>query len=83
MSIRTTVTLEDDVVAGVKRESVSRGMPFRDTLNELLRAALLSANSKPQRRELIIQPSHMGYKPELNYDHIESLLGYGEGDRRR
>jgi plasmid stability protein len=83
MSIRTTVSLDDDVVARVKRESLSRGASFRDTLNDLLRAALLSIDYKPRRRALAIQPTHMGHKPGLNYDHIESLLEYGEGDRHR
>jgi hypothetical protein len=83
MSIRTTVTLDDDVVARVKRESLSRGASFRDTLNDLLRTALLGVDYKPRRRALAIQPSHMGHKPGLNYDNIESLLEYGEGDRHR
>jgi plasmid stability protein len=83
MSIRTTVTLDDDVVARVKRESQSRGASFRDTLNDLLRTALLGAGNQPRRRVLAIKPTHMGHKAGLNYDHIESLLEYGEGDRHR
>ena len=83
MSIRTTVTLDDDVVARVKRESQSRGASFRDTLNDLLRAALLAVDDKPRRRAIRIKPAHMGYKPGLNYDNIESLIEYGEGDGHR
>jgi plasmid stability protein len=83
MSIRTTVSLDDDVAARVKRESLSRGASFRDTLNDLLRAALLGVDNKPRRRVLAIQPTHMGHKPGLNYDNIESLLEYGEGDRHQ
>ena len=83
MSIRTTVSLDDDVVARVKRESLSRGASFRDTLNDLLRAALLDIDYTPRRRALAILPTHMGHKPGLNYDSIESLLEYGEGDRHR
>jgi hypothetical protein len=82
MSIRTTVTLDDDVVARVKRESKARGASFRDTLNELLRTALLEKDKQP-RRTLRIKPSHMGYRPGLNYDNIESLLVYGEGEQHR
>ena len=83
MSIRTTVTLDEDVVARVRRESLSRGASFRDTLNDLLLAALLGIDYKPRRRALAIQPTHMGHKPGLNYDNIETLLEYGEGDRHR
>ena len=83
MSIRTTVSLDDDVVARVKRESLSRGASFRDTLNDLLRAALLGIDYTPRRRGLVILPTHMGHESGLNYDSIESLLEYGEGDRHR
>jgi hypothetical protein len=93
MSIRTTITLDDDVVARVKRESKSRGASFRDTLNDLLRTALLAADRKPARRTLVIKPSPMGQKQglnydnlnydNLNYDNIESLLEYGEGEQHR
>jgi hypothetical protein len=83
MSIRTTVTLDDDVAERVKRESRSRGISFRDTLNDLLRTALLGVDNMPRRRTLRIKPTHMGYKPGLNYDSIESLLEYGEGDLHR
>ena len=71
------------MVARVKRESLSRGASFRDTLNDLLRAALLGIDYKPRRGAFAIQPTHMGHKPGLNYDSIESLLEYGEGDRHR
>lgn len=82
MSIRTTVTLDDDVVDRVKRASRSRGASFRDTLNDLLRIAL-SLENQSQRRTLEIKPEHMGYRAGLNYDNIESLLEYGEGEQHR
>jgi len=83
MSIRTTVTLDDDVVARVKRESQARGASFRDTLNDLLRVAMLGIDNSPRRRQLEIKPAHMGHRPGLNYDDVESLLEYGEGDQHR
>jgi hypothetical protein len=79
----TTVTLDDDVAARVKRESQSRGASFRDTLNDLLRAALPGAGNQPRRRTLRIRPSHMGHRPGLNYDSIEPLLECGEGEQHR
>jgi hypothetical protein len=82
MSIRTTVTLDDDVIERVKQVSRARGKSFRETLNELLRAGLLSAQKSP-RRAYRLKPSHMGLRPGLNYDNIEALLEYGEGPRHR
>lgn len=83
MSIRTTVTLDDDVLERVKRESRSRGASFRDTLNDLLRAGLLNLETRPRSRTLKIKPTHMGYRAGLNHDDVESLLEYGEGDQHR
>jgi hypothetical protein len=81
MSVRTTVTLDDDILDRVKRESRSRGASFRDTLNDLLRTALTVEN-RP-RRTLKIEPVRMGYRAGLNYDDVESLLEYGEGEQHR
>jgi hypothetical protein len=83
MSIRTTVTLDDDVAERVKLESRSRGISFRDTLNDLLRTALLSGRNNSRRRLLKIAPVHMGYRPGFNYDDVAELLDLGEGDAHR
>lgn len=83
MAIRATVTLDDEVLTRVKYESRCRGASFRATLNDLLRAALLRVDNQPPRRTLSIKPAHMGYKPGLNHDNIESLLKSGEGGPHR
>jgi len=83
MSIRTTVTLDEDVLERVKQESRSRGTSFRATLNDLLRTALLRAAERPNRGEFRVNPTLMGYRPELNYDDVESLLEYAEGENHR
>jgi hypothetical protein len=83
MSTRTTVTLEDDVLDRVKTVSRSRGESFKDTLNDLLRAALLDLENRPKRRTLKIKPYSMGYRPGLNYDSVEAMIEYGEGELHR
>ena len=79
MKVRLTVTLDDDAFERIRRESRSRGTPFRDTLNDLLRTVLTDGDRR-RRRTLKIQPVHMGYKAGLNYGSIGSLLEYGEGE---
>lgn len=83
MGIRTTITLDEDVLERVKRESQVRGKSFRETLNELLRTALLSTRMQPRRSGFRVKPAHMGYRPGLSYDSIASLLDYAEGDEHR
>ena len=79
MSIRTTVTLDDDVIERVKAESRSRGASFKETLNDLLRTALATGPKQPKRRPFKIKAYHMGVIPGLNYDKTEELLEYLEG----
>ena len=83
MSIRTTVTLDEDVLERVKQQSRLRGKPFRETLNEVLRAGLLAAEAQPKRREFRVKPFHSGYNPSLNLDCTEALLEYLEGPDHR
>jgi hypothetical protein len=83
MSVRTTITLDDDLVDRIKRESRSRGASFSNTVNILLRRALPEIVETRKRRTFSIKPSHMGYRPELNYDCVEALIEYGEGEMHR
>ena len=83
MSIRTTVTLDDDVLEKLKRESRSRGISFKETINEVLRSGLLASRSPAARRKFRVQPKRMGTRPGLDYDNVPALLEIGEGDRHR
>jgi hypothetical protein len=81
MSIRTTVTLDEDVLERVQEVSKSTGTSSKDALN-LLRSALVQPNEVPMRN-LKLQTSNMGYYPHLNYDDIEGLIEYAEGPWHR
>lgn len=83
MSIRTTVTLDEDVLERVREVSRTKGVPFRDALNDLLRLALATEASMPSRKGFRIEPMHLGYRPGLPYDCTEALLEYGEGEFHR
>ncbi|HEY3939707.1 MAG TPA: hypothetical protein VGL97_19895 [Bryobacteraceae bacterium] len=54
MSVRTTVTLDEDVLERVKKVSQSRGISFKNTLNSLLRAALIQSNQIGKRTLRVI-----------------------------
>ena len=82
MSIRKTVTLDEDVLDRVKQESLSRGASFKATLNDLLRVAL-AEKPKARRKPFKVKPTSMGLRPGLNYDKIEALIEYAEGPWHR
>ena len=80
MSIRTTVTLDDDVFKRIRDFSNTRGIPFRQALSELVRAGLETESAnRPQRRFRVV-PRHMGVRPGVNYDNTAGLLELGEDD---
>jgi hypothetical protein len=83
MSIRTTVTLDEDVLERVKQESRERGASFKETVNNLLRFAL-SANKLPSQKQekFKVRAFHMGTVPGLNYDKTNDLLDYAFGENR-
>jgi hypothetical protein len=84
MSIRTTLTLDEDVVERLKQESRSRGIPFRQAVNEILRSGLAAEQSAQfLRRVPAIEAKHMGTMPAIDYNNIESLLEIGEGEAHR
>jgi hypothetical protein len=82
MGARTKVTLDEDVFERVKAESRIRGASFSDTVNDLLRVVFADP-ARHRRPPLVLQPFHMGSNPDLNYDDIESLIAYAEGEDHR
>lgn len=46
--MRTTVTLEPDLVAQLKERAAQQGVPFKDVLNRTLRAGLAQGAGRPE-----------------------------------
>jgi hypothetical protein len=83
MSIRTTITLDDDVFERLKSESRALGIPFRQALNEVIRTGLMARHEPPARKGFRVEPKHMGIRTGLDYDNIAGLLELGEGENYR
>ncbi|MEQ1949397.1 MAG: hypothetical protein ABL995_19560 [Bryobacteraceae bacterium] len=77
------MTLDDDVHERAKDFSKSHGLPFRQALNELVRAGLRAEKTAKPSRNFRIKPQHLGLRPGLSYDNIENLLEIGEGELHR
>lgn len=70
--MRTTVTLDPDVEALIRKVMRERGITFKEALNSGLRAGLsrdAGAASKPFRQRTFA----MGFRPELGLDKALSL----------
>jgi hypothetical protein len=76
MSIRTTLTLDEDVYERLQQESRSRGIPFKQTLNDVIRMGL---HAQMPKRTMKIETFDLGSFAGLDYDNIGELLEQLEG----
>ncbi len=62
--MRTTITLDDDLNEVLKRRAHEQQLPFKQVVNETLRAGLMDrpTSAKPYR----MKPSDMGVRPFAN-----------------
>jgi len=78
--MRTTLTIEDDVLDRAKSVATRLHAPFRQVVNEALRAGLETVEA-PARRQAYRTKSHkMGLKNGRNLDNIQELLAQVEGE---
>jgi predicted transcriptional regulator len=66
LEMRTTVTLDEDVAAKLKRTARERGVSFKVALNDAVRDGL-QAQTRPARRYRV-QARTMGVRPGVNLD---------------
>ena len=84
--MRTTITLDDDVVTTVKEEmKKGDGKTFKEAVNELIRLGRyhqIEVEKRP-RKPFKVKAKDMGVFPHLNYDNISELLEEVEGPGHR
>lgn len=76
--MRTTVTLEPDVVRRLHEVVRKENVSFKDALNGVLRRGLDQALIKPQSEPFQTVAEDMGVLAHLNYDNIGDLLELAE-----
>jgi hypothetical protein len=82
--MRTTMTLDADVAALLKRVARSRKAPIKDTVNEALRRGLEALTrstdtAKPYR----LRPWDLGGSRVGSLDNVEEVLSRVEGEGHR
>ena len=81
--MRTTLTLDEDVAAQLRRELRRSGLSMKAAVNHFLRLGLATARQPPRRRRFVVVPRHLGLPEGLSYDSVSSLLDALEGPLRR
>ena len=78
--MRTTITLDDDVAARLKR--LSRGGRFKDVVNQVLRRGLDRLETREPRPDYKIRPAKLEPR-RSDLDNVAEVLAEIEGDRHR
>lgn len=81
--MRTTLTIENDVLERARAISAKLGTPFKTVINEALRAGLDQVEKPARRRPYKTTPRAMGLKAGRNLDNIQELLAQIEGEDSR
>ena len=82
--MRTTLTLDPDVAARLKRLRQRRDEPFKDVVNTALREGLRALEGKPKpKRKVWTKPLSLGGSLIGPLDNIAEVLAIAEGDAFR
>lgn len=82
--MRTTITLDQDVIARLERERRKRRVSFKQLVNDVLRAGLDVRHAPPRSGEPFrTRGFHLGPSLVGSLDNIEEVLSRSEGDAHR
>ncbi|MCC7179008.1 MAG: DUF2191 domain-containing protein [Acidobacteria bacterium] len=82
--MRTTLTLDDDVAAKIKRQVRKTGRSFRDVVNDTLRRGLATEPPAEPRPPFRVRARDLGaLQPGVQLDDIAGLLDQVEGPLHR
>ena len=82
--MRTTITLEEDIAASLKRLGKRRGVKFKALVNEALREGLKCMMGPPKKRGAFRTSSvDLGSCRAANVDDVSEVLAVAEGESFR
>ncbi len=81
--MRTTLSIDDDVMDRARAIAAKLRIPFRTIVNEALRAGLDQVEQPAKHRRYKTKPHVMGLRQGRNLDNIQELLAQIEGEDAR
>jgi len=78
--MRTTVTLEPDVAAKLKKLAQRRGSSFKATLDEVLRRGLAAQERAATQKPFVVEPHAGGFRPGVDRAKLNQLVDQLEAD---
>ena len=81
--MRTTLTLDDDLVAKLKAEVRRSGKPMKDVVNEYLRRGLNARRQLSTPHPFRVRSRKLKLRDGLSYENVGELLEQLEGPSHR
>ena len=81
--MRTTLTIDDDVLDKARALAGRLHSPFRRVVNEALRAGLRAVEEPARSRPYHTHPRRLGLKAGRSLDNIQELIAQIEGEEHR
>ena len=78
--MRTTVTLDEDVLDRARALTARLHTSFKTVINEALRVGLDHVEKPTKRRPYRTKPRAMGLRKGYSLDNIQELLAQAEGE---
>jgi hypothetical protein len=78
--MRTTLSIDDDVLHKARSVAAKLRRPLRTVVNEALRAGLDQVEQPARQRHYKTEPHAMGLRSGRNMDNIQELLAQIEGE---
>jgi predicted transcriptional regulator len=81
--MRTTITLDDDVLEHARTLAAKLRTPFKTVINEALRSGLNHVEQPAEQKPYKTEPNAMGLKSGRHLDNIQELIAQIEGEDAR
>lgn len=81
--MRTTITLDSDVLDEARAIAKAKHAPFKTVINEALRAGLGKVKEPAPRHAYKTRPHKMGLRSGYSLDNIQELLAQAEAEDAR
>ena len=81
--MRTTLSLDDDVLDRARLIAAKLRKPFRAVVNEALRTGLTGLAEGARQRRYVTEPHAMGLRQGYDLDNIQELIAQIESETAR
>jgi len=78
--MRTTITLDDDVLDRARSVAQKLGTPFRQVVNEALRAGLQAVEKPARAKTYRTVPHRLGLRTGMSLDNVQELMARIDGE---